>query len=123
MIATKTHERVLQKVFGGDTDFFLETALSLLPSLKLHLFVVRSHSFYCFESAKDAQKWIGEARATSIGKLAELAGVSRVALSSNLSGKSRMRVDTFLKSVKALNGEVFLATINEWELIRLKYKI
>lgn len=123
MIATQTHERVLQKVFGGETNFFLETALSLLPSLKLYLFVVKGNNFHCFESAKDAQKWIGEARTISISKLAELTGVSCVALSTNLSGNSRMRIDTFLKSIKALNGEVFLVTINEWELIRLKRQI
>lgn len=99
-VATKTNGSTLQKILSGETNFFVESAWKAMEALKLTLIVVKAGKRYQIMNQAELNAWAEMSKIfarMSVVKFAEQCKMSRMALTDNLKGKSKMRIDTFLR--------------------------
>lgn len=99
-LATQKNEAVLRNILNGKTNFFLESLFPILTALSAKLIVTKDSQSFDIESVPELTDWIVYTRERSkktIGQFAVTVGLSRNSVSTYLLGKSKMRVDTFIK--------------------------
>lgn len=99
-VATKTNGSTLQKILSGETNFFVESAWKVMEALKLTLIVEKTGKRYQIMNQAELNAWAEMSKIfarMSVVKFAEQCKMSRMALTDNLKGKSKMRIDTFLR--------------------------
>lgn len=91
---------ILQNILMGKTNVFMETVLQTIPPLKLEITVNKNCDTLVIDSTESLTAWAKKSMTEagySLNKFKDLLGITRVALTANYNGTSKMRIDTFLK--------------------------
>lgn len=90
----------LSRMLSGEHDCYMENIWKIMKALKMVLVVNKANVSYEIMNQQAQNDWAANARECanmSLEKLAEQCNVTRVAITGNIKGTTRMRVDTFLK--------------------------
>ena len=99
-IATHLNQSAIQKVINGDTNFFVESVLKIANALGMSIVVIRNEEITVIDTLEALTHWVQRSQqesGLSVNKFKDEIGLTRVAVTANLKGESRMRIDTFLK--------------------------
>lgn len=99
-IATKTSDATLKKIFSSKTNFFVESVWKILVALRLTLIVEEAGKRYEIMNQTELNTWAQKSQKScglSVNKFKDEIGMTRVAVTANLNGESKMRINTFLK--------------------------
>ena len=100
IIATHTDRSNLIGVFNGKTNFFVETAIKIAQSIGALIVLKKGQEQIELNSPTTLTWWAKKSQqesGLSVNKFKDEIGMSRVAVTANLKGESKMRIDTLLK--------------------------
>lgn len=104
----------LSKIVCGKSNFWVETIIPIAKTLGLVIVLSNDKEEVTLDSPDKIAGWAAHSYAQmymSVSKFVTYFDMSRVALTDNLKGKSRMRIDTFLKWAEVTGYTVDLRPI------------
>lgn len=99
----------LQKIFYGNTNFFVETAIKVAKALNALIVVKNASEQIELDSDSTLNWWSKKSQqdsGMSVNKFKDEIGMTRVAVTANLKGESKMRIDTLLKWAEVTGYEI-----------------
>lgn len=99
-LATKIDSGTLRKSLSGSANVFLESLWPILNALKLTIVVCKDSKRFEIMNKTELTSWAEKSfifARLSMVKFANQMGITRMSLTSNMKGESKMRIDTFLK--------------------------
>ena len=92
--------RVLRDIFNGKVNFYVATAIKIADVLG-YVIVVKNEKWHIKLNSQTALTWWAQesiqAAKISVNKFKDKIGMSRVAVTANLKGESKMRINTLFK--------------------------
>lgn len=91
---------VLHKLLSGTVNFFVESAVKVADALNALIVVKNENEQLEINSQTILTYWAQKsqkASGMSVNKFKDEIGMTRVAVTANLNGESKMRIDTFLR--------------------------
>lgn len=101
-IASKINSSTLRKILSGNINSFMKSGMAIAEALKCNI-VVRKGDESVNITPDTLTEWLQislKEAGLSINKFYEQVGLTRVAVTANLKGASKLRFDTFLTWAK-----------------------
>lgn len=99
----------LQKIFYGNTNFFVETAIKVASAINAIIVVKNATEQIELNSDSTLNWWAKKSHQScglSVNKFKDEIGMTRIAVTANLKGDSKMRIDTLLKWAEVTGYEI-----------------
>lgn len=93
-------EASLRRILYANTNYFVESAVNIVSQLGYLIAVSHDEMRFIIDSTESLTAWAKKSMTDagfSLNKFKDLLGITRVALTANYNGTSKMRIDTFLK--------------------------
>ena len=93
-------KEVLRKMLNAKVNFFVDSAVKLANALNFIVVVKNTHAQIELNNQTTLTWWAQKsqkASGMSVNKFKDEIGMTRVAVTANLKGESKMRIDTLLK--------------------------
>lgn len=91
---------VLHKLLNGTVNFFVESAVKVADAFNASIVVKNGNEQIEIDNSATLTRWAQKsqkASGLSVNKFKDEIGMTRVAVTANLNGESKMRIDTLLR--------------------------